>query len=284
MEARNVTGLGVRFELVAHRRYAVYTPDAAKQWRDLALQNRAAERHDAVPCRDVHGCRVTHDSTEARADAGLEDGVVGRHRRHGRTKRGGRPGYAIVKIASRDGRRVARLVPGVHELVRDERAAVTATHGVEVVHRCSTNAGSDEHSESIIHDTLSQWFWRSATRVGSELNCLSRLSLLCGARFVPDRTGPRTWASFRHRRAHDPDHRAARHATCTLPKPMRAKAKRTDRIHRVTSRTVRAGKKAAVVGAYSPRARPGTPIAVPVTWQQVATGIAPNAFTIDSPP
>ena len=38
------------------------------------------------------------------------------------------------------------------------------------------------------------------------------------------------------------------------------------------------------VGAWSPRARPGFPIAVPVSWRQVEGGIRPDAFTMTHPP
>lgn len=37
------------------------------------------------------------------------------------------------------------------------------------------------------------------------------------------------------------------------------------------------------VGAFSPRARPGLPIAHPVTWKQVERCIRPDAFAIDNP-
>jgi bifunctional non-homologous end joining protein LigD len=36
--------------------------------------------------------------------------------------------------------------------------------------------------------------------------------------------------------------------------------------------------------AWSPRARAGFPIAVPVSWRQVENGIRPDAFTMDNPP
>jgi bifunctional non-homologous end joining protein LigD len=37
------------------------------------------------------------------------------------------------------------------------------------------------------------------------------------------------------------------------------------------------------IGAYSPRARPGFPIAVRVTCRAVERGIVPDAFTMESP-
>ncbi|ESZ07356.1 DNA ligase D [Mesorhizobium sp. L48C026A00] len=46
---------------------------------------------------------------------------------------------------------------------------------------------------------------------------------------------------------------------------------------------LRNGRGNTAVGAFSPRARPGFPIAHPVTWGQVEAAIRPDAFTIDRP-
>ena len=46
---------------------------------------------------------------------------------------------------------------------------------------------------------------------------------------------------------------------------------------------LRNGRGNTAVGAFSPRARPGFPIARPVTWRQVERGIRPDAFTMASP-
>jgi bifunctional non-homologous end joining protein LigD len=43
---------------------------------------------------------------------------------------------------------------------------------------------------------------------------------------------------------------------------------------------LRNGRGTMAVGAYSPRARPGFPIAAPVTWQDVERGVRPDAFSI----
>jgi bifunctional non-homologous end joining protein LigD len=45
---------------------------------------------------------------------------------------------------------------------------------------------------------------------------------------------------------------------------------------------LRNGRGTTAVGAYSPRARAGFPIAAPVTWNDVERGIRSNAFTIKS--
>jgi len=46
---------------------------------------------------------------------------------------------------------------------------------------------------------------------------------------------------------------------------------------------LRNGRGTTAVGAYSPRARPGFPIAAPVTWRQVEAGIHPGAYILARP-
>jgi bifunctional non-homologous end joining protein LigD len=46
----------------------------------------------------------------------------------------------------------------------------------------------------------------------------------------------------------------------------------------------RNGRGTTAIGAYSPRAKPGFPVAAPVTWRAVENGITPNAFTMKRPP
>jgi bifunctional non-homologous end joining protein LigD len=43
---------------------------------------------------------------------------------------------------------------------------------------------------------------------------------------------------------------------------------------------LRNGRGNTAIGAFSPRARPGFPIAMPVTWKEVARGIQSDAFEI----
>jgi bifunctional non-homologous end joining protein LigD len=44
---------------------------------------------------------------------------------------------------------------------------------------------------------------------------------------------------------------------------------------------LRNGRGTTAVGAYSPRARAGFPISMPVTWDDVECGVAPDGFTLD---
>jgi bifunctional non-homologous end joining protein LigD len=47
---------------------------------------------------------------------------------------------------------------------------------------------------------------------------------------------------------------------------------------------LRNGRGTTAIGTWSPRARPGVPIAAPVSWRQVENGIRPDAFTMEKPP
>jgi bifunctional non-homologous end joining protein LigD len=47
---------------------------------------------------------------------------------------------------------------------------------------------------------------------------------------------------------------------------------------------LRNGRNATYIAPYSPRARPGAPVAVPITWEELAEGVDPAAFTIRTVP
>ncbi|MCK1616580.1 DNA ligase D [Bradyrhizobium sp. 159] len=85
-----------------------------------------------------------------------------------------------------------------------------------------------------------------------------------------------------HDKAHRVAHQlvtalAARHPDRYL---LSAQAKRRDRIF---LDYLRNGRGTTAIGTYSPRAREGFPIAAPVTWKRIESGVAPDAFTIHSP-
>jgi bifunctional non-homologous end joining protein LigD len=62
----------------------------------------------------------------------------------------------------------------------------------------------------------------------------------------------------------------------TSPQPARRKG-------RIYIDYLRNGRGTTAIGAYSPRAREGFPIAAPVTWTQVEAGIRPDALTMQRP-
>jgi bifunctional non-homologous end joining protein LigD len=47
---------------------------------------------------------------------------------------------------------------------------------------------------------------------------------------------------------------------------------------------LRNGRGATFIVPYSPRARPGAPVAVPIAWDEFAAGVDPAAFTLASVP
>jgi bifunctional non-homologous end joining protein LigD len=93
-------------------------------------------------------------------------------------------------------------------------------------------------------------------------------------------------APLKHPVSHDEAHRLARRLVSALAARfpddyiLTAQAPRRDRIF---LDYLRNGRGTTAIGAYSPRARAGFPIAAPVTWSRVEAGIQPDAFTIMSP-
>jgi bifunctional non-homologous end joining protein LigD len=47
---------------------------------------------------------------------------------------------------------------------------------------------------------------------------------------------------------------------------------------------LRNGRGATAIGAYSPRARAGAPVATPLFWEEVENGVKPDAFTVETVP
>ncbi len=77
--------------------------------------------------------------------------------------------------------------------------------------------------------------------------------------------------------------RLAEKVAATAPNRYTTAAALAKRPGRLFIDYLRNGRGTTAVGAYSPRARAGFPIAAPVTWEHVEKGGAPNAFTLDRP-
>ena len=56
------------------------------------------------------------------------------------------------------------------------------------------------------------------------------------------------------------------------------------RTNRIFLDYLRNGRGTTAVGAYSPRARQGFPVAAPVTWKDIERGVRPDAYTLTRPP
>lgn len=84
--------------------------------------------------------------------------------------------------------------------------------------------------------------------------------------------------------AHDYAREIAERLASTDPDRYTTSAALSDRPGRLFIDFLRNGRGTTAVGAYSPRARPGFPIAAPVTWREIELGIAPNSFSIGKLP
>jgi bifunctional non-homologous end joining protein LigD len=87
---------------------------------------------------------------------------------------------------------------------------------------------------------------------------------------------------------HDAAHRYSRvlaqQMAAADPRRYTVSAAIADRNGRLFIDYLRNGRGTTAIGAYSPRARAGFPIAAPVTWKQVENGICPDAYSLSRPP
>jgi bifunctional non-homologous end joining protein LigD len=63
-----------------------------------------------------------------------------------------------------------------------------------------------------------------------------------------------------------------------------SRAARADRAGRIYVDYLRNGWGASIVAAFSTRARPGAPVSTPLTWDEVAAGVRPDAFDVVTVP
>ncbi|WP_129645059.1 DNA ligase D [Peristeroidobacter agariperforans] len=100
--------------------------------------------------------------------------------------------------------------------------------------------------------------------------------------------GIHVMAPLTTRITHDAAHRRSREISellaSTDPDRYTVAASPAQRRGRVFIDFLRNGRGTTAVGTYSPRARPGYPIAAPVTWHDVERGVRPDTFNIGSPP
>jgi bifunctional non-homologous end joining protein LigD len=78
--------------------------------------------------------------------------------------------------------------------------------------------------------------------------------------------------------------RVAQRLAATAPDRYTGAAAPEKRAGRIFIDYLRNGRGTTAIGAWSPRARPGFPIAAPVSWRDVQNGIPPDAFTMKKPP
>jgi len=83
-----------------------------------------------------------------------------------------------------------------------------------------------------------------------------------------------------HDEAHQYARRLAHRLAASAPERYTLTAAPQRRAGRIFIDYLRNGRGTTAVGAWSPRAKPGFPIAVPVTWRQVEDGIRPDAYSL----
>ncbi|MEY9199290.1 bifunctional non-homologous end joining protein LigD [Sinorhizobium fredii] len=87
-----------------------------------------------------------------------------------------------------------------------------------------------------------------------------------------------------HNAVHAYAKRLAQQFACTHPDRYVTSAQLSQRPGKLFLDYLRNGRGTTAVGTYSPRARPGFPVAAPVTWRDIERGISPDAFTMSHPP
>jgi bifunctional non-homologous end joining protein LigD len=78
--------------------------------------------------------------------------------------------------------------------------------------------------------------------------------------------------------------RIAQRLAATAPDRYTLSSNPEKRASRIFIDYLRNGRGMTAIGAWSPRAQAGFPVAAPVSWRQVENGIRPDAFTMDKPP
>jgi bifunctional non-homologous end joining protein LigD len=76
----------------------------------------------------------------------------------------------------------------------------------------------------------------------------------------------------------------AQRPAATAPDRYTISSRPDKRIGRIFIDYLRNGRGTTAIGAWSPRVRAGFPIAAPVSWRQVESGIRPDAVSMEKPP
>ena len=86
-----------------------------------------------------------------------------------------------------------------------------------------------------------------------------------------------------HDAAHNYAKRLAQRLAAAAPERFLTVADPAKRHGRIFIDYLRNGRGTTAVGAYSPRARSGFPIAAPVTWRQIEHGVRADAYSMQQP-
>jgi bifunctional non-homologous end joining protein LigD len=195
--------------------------------------------------------------------------------------------------------------PGVHELTIEKREGGKGTRlwiddlrgllglldlGVVEVHPWNATIDDIEHPDVMVFDLDpgSGIEWDFVTESALALRELLKAARLDAWPKVTGGKGIHVMVPIRsHGITHDEAHAYSRALTEKLVakdrKRYTASASLSDRPGRIFLDHLRNGRGTTAIGTYSPRARPGFPIAAPVSWRDIEDGIRPDAFTIDYP-
>jgi bifunctional non-homologous end joining protein LigD len=161
--------------------------------------------------------------------------------------------------------------------------------GVVEVHPWSATVDDYEHADQLVFD-LDPGDGVAWDTVIESAVAMRRLLEGEGLESWPKTTGGKglhVVAPLPRRITHDAAHDYAKQLARRLAASHRdryvALADPRKRAGRVFIDYLRNGRGTTAVGPYSPRARPGFPIAAPVSWRQVENGVGPEAYTMGRP-
>jgi bifunctional non-homologous end joining protein LigD len=162
--------------------------------------------------------------------------------------------------------------------------------GVVELHPWAATVDDYEHADALIFDLDpgSGFEWSSVIEVALALR---QLLLEQGFTTWPKLTGGKGLhvvaplaRKLTHDRAHSYAKQIAQRLAATAPDLLITKADPSLRRGHLFIDYLRNGRGTTAVGAFSPRARPGFPIAAPLTWRQLTKGIGPTAYSMTKVP
>jgi bifunctional non-homologous end joining protein LigD len=161
--------------------------------------------------------------------------------------------------------------------------------GVVEVHPWAAKVDDYEHADALVFDLDpgSGIAWQIVTETALGLRELLKSDGLTSWPKTTGGKGLHVMAPLDRKLTHDAAHafakRLAQHLASLVPDLYITTADPQQRSGKLFIDYLRNGRGTTAVGAYSPRARPGFPIAAPVTWKDVERGVAAGAFTMERP-
>lgn len=161
--------------------------------------------------------------------------------------------------------------------------------GVVEVHPWAAKVDDYEHADALVFDLDPGpgLEWRIVTETALGLRELLKSEGLTSWPKTTGGKGLHVMAPLDRTLPHDAAHafakRLAQHLASLVPGLYITTADRRQRAGKLFIDYLRNGRGTTAVGAYSPRARPGLPIAAPVTWKDVEKDIGSDAFSMRRP-